>query len=315
MFVGSVDSETTHVYFITGRMQATLYDLLGNMIAKETSARGSVVGLFAVGLSDRSHLQVQATEPSTALRLALPDLFQLTAKHADFQIAQIALFRVAANVVKRVVMVDRFPLGGGQREVGGRHHRHRHQYKYRVFVTDMRDPISFVVHQLRKLAHERPKQILQVGLQRRYSQFYQTAKQAIDKGMIAQVTHINTQWNRNPGWTMKPDPVRQRALNWRLFREYSGGLTAELGSHQIDVADWIYGSSPEYVTSVGGLDVRKDGRDVYDNIQLIYKYPKGQKEASAKLEAELEGSKMALRRGAGALSERIAETILSRRPA
>jgi predicted dehydrogenase len=133
------------------------------------------------------------------------------------------------------------------------------------------------VHQLRKLANERPKQILQVGLQRRYSQFYQTAKQAIDKGMIGQVTHINAQWNRNPGWTMKPDPVRQRALNWRLFREYSGGLTAELGSHQIDVADWIFGSSPEYVTGVGGLDIRKDGRDVYDNIQLIYKYPKGQK--------------------------------------
>lgn len=28
---------------------------------------------------------------------------------------------------------------------------------------------------------------------------------------------------------------------------------------------------------VGGLDFVKDGRDVYDNIQLIFKYPKGQK--------------------------------------
>ncbi|MGE5567966.1 MAG: Gfo/Idh/MocA family protein [Rhodospirillales bacterium] len=133
------------------------------------------------------------------------------------------------------------------------------------------------VHQLRKLAGERPKQILQVGLQRRYSQFYQTAKQAIEKGMIGQVTHINAQWNRNPGWTMKPFPTRQREMNWRLFREYSGGLTAELASHQIDVADWIFGSQPEFVTGVGGLDLRKDGRDVYDNIQLIFKYPKGQK--------------------------------------
>ncbi len=134
------------------------------------------------------------------------------------------------------------------------------------------------IHQLRKLASERPKQILQVGLQRRYSQFYQTAKQAIEKGMIGQVTHINAQWNRNPGWTMKPDiPGHPRMANWRLFREYSGGLTAELGSHQIDVADWMFGSQPEYVTGVGGLDLRKDGRDVYDNIQLIYKYPKGQK--------------------------------------
>jgi predicted dehydrogenase len=133
------------------------------------------------------------------------------------------------------------------------------------------------VHGLRALAHERPKQVIQVGLQRRYSQFYLTAKQMIEKGMLGNVTHISAQWNRNPGWRMNPDPKLQRQLSWRLFREYSGGLTAELGSHQIDVADWIYGSSPEFVVGVGGLEYMKDGRDVYDNIQLIFRYPKGQK--------------------------------------
>jgi predicted dehydrogenase len=133
------------------------------------------------------------------------------------------------------------------------------------------------IHALRKLAGERPKQILQVGLQRRYSQFYQTAKQMIDKGLLGKVTHVNAQWNRNPGWVMKPDPVRQKELNWRLFRQYSGGAAAELASHQVDVADWMFGSRPEFVSGVGGLDFSKDGRDVFDNIQLILKYPKGQK--------------------------------------
>jgi predicted dehydrogenase len=57
----------------------------------------------------------------------------------------------------------------------------------------------------------------------------------------------------------------------------SGGLTAELTSHQVDVADWMFGSAPEFVMGLGSLDILKDGRDVYDNIQLIYKYPKGQK--------------------------------------
>lgn len=64
---------------------------------------------------------------------------------------------------------------------------------------------------------------------------------------------------------------------WRLYREYSGGLTAELGSHQIDVADWVFGSSPEFVTGVGGSEFIRDGRTVYDNIQLIFRYPHGQK--------------------------------------
>jgi predicted dehydrogenase len=132
------------------------------------------------------------------------------------------------------------------------------------------------VHALRKVAQEHSKQILQVGLQRRYSQFYQTAKQMIDKGMLGKVTHVNAQWNRNPGWRMNPDE-RGKASVWRLFREYSGGPTAELGSHQIDVADWMFGSSPEFVTGVGGNEFINDGRTVYDNIQLIFRYPKGQK--------------------------------------
>lgn len=131
------------------------------------------------------------------------------------------------------------------------------------------------VHALRALVRQHPKQVLQVGLQRRYSQFYRTAKQMIEKGMLGNVTHIKAQWHRNPGWTMKPNQPRER--NWRLFREFSGGLTAELASHQIDVADWMFGAHPEYVVGVGGLEFMKDGRDVYDNIQLIFKYPKGQK--------------------------------------
>jgi len=102
-----VESEVTHVCFvITGRMQATLYDLLGKEIQKDTFVRGSVIGLFGVGLSDRSHLRVQANEPSAAIRLAVSDLLQLTAKHADFQLA---MFRLGANIFKRYVLgVDRF---------------------------------------------------------------------------------------------------------------------------------------------------------------------------------------------------------------
>jgi predicted dehydrogenase len=138
------------------------------------------------------------------------------------------------------------------------------------------------IFELRKLVGERPKQILQVGLQRRYSKYYQTAKQMVDKGILGQVTHAYGQWHRNTfskdPWNKVPPPDRsERATNWRKYREYSGGLTAELGSHQIDVADWMFGSSPEFVVGVGGVDYIHDGRDVYDNIQLVFKYPKGQK--------------------------------------
>jgi predicted dehydrogenase len=138
------------------------------------------------------------------------------------------------------------------------------------------------VHGLRALYAEHPKQILQTGLQRRYSYFYQTVKNMVDKGILGDVHHIHAQWHRNminkPSslWTMKPGGESNIA-NWRIYKSMSGGLTAELTSHQVDVADWMFGSAPEFVMGLGSLDTLKDGRDVNDNIQLIYKYPKGQK--------------------------------------
>jgi len=127
------------------------------------------------------------------------------------------------------------------------------------------------VHKLRAIyPSQHPKQVLQVGLQRRYSEYYNMVRQMIDKGMLGDVKFMYGQWHRNPGWTMKPG-------NWRLFRKTSGGLAAELGSHHFDVADWMFGSTPEMVMGLGGLDTMFDGRDIYDNIQLIFKYPKGKK--------------------------------------
>ena len=138
------------------------------------------------------------------------------------------------------------------------------------------------IHALRKLANDRSKQILQVGLQRRYSKYYQTAKEMVEKGILGKVTNVQAQWHRNtfardPWNRALPSGLTDKFYNWRKYREFSGGLTAELGSHQIDVADWMFAAHPEFVVGVGGLDYVHDGRDIYDNIQLIFKYPQGQK--------------------------------------
>jgi predicted dehydrogenase len=133
------------------------------------------------------------------------------------------------------------------------------------------------VHALRALAADRPKQVVQVGLQRRHSRFYQLAKMMVSKGLIGNVTHIQAQWHRNPGWKIPPDPASEKYKYWMIFREFSAGLVGELGSHQIDVATWMFGTQPEYVIGVGGQEFVKDGRDINDNVQLIYRYRRGQK--------------------------------------
>jgi predicted dehydrogenase len=114
-------------------------------------------------------------------------------------------------------------------------------------------------------------------LERRYSAYYQATKMMVAKGLIGNVTHIIAQWHRNPGWQMRTDAESQKEANWRLYREYSGGLTAELLCHQIDVASWMFGSQPEFVVGIGGQEFIRDGRDIYDNVQLMFKYPRGQK--------------------------------------
>lgn len=122
-------------------------------------------------------------------------------------------------------------------------------------------------------AAESADAVVQVGFQRRYSQYYQTARQMVSKGFLGDVTNIQAQWHRAPERSM--DPARPREANWRYFREFSGGLAAEPGSHQIDVGCWMFADQPEFVTGVGALDWKKDGRDVYDNAALILRYPEG----------------------------------------
>jgi len=100
-----LDSEANHVYFVVaGRLDGSLFDRLGKEIHRDNFRRGSVAGLFSMLLPERSRLRLEAVEPTTVIHLGLDDLLRLTAKHRDFQLA---IFRAAANLVKRLMLVDR----------------------------------------------------------------------------------------------------------------------------------------------------------------------------------------------------------------
>lgn len=147
-----------------------------------------------------------------------------------------------------------------------------------VFVEKVMAKTEEEIPRVMAAASANPKLVLQVGLQRRYSTIYQIAMQMVHTGALGKVQFIRAQWHRNGSWKIPvPDPSLERLLNWRVYREYSGGLMAELGSHQVDVADWAYQSEPVAVSGVGGLDYWKDGRDIFDNVSVIFEYPEGQK--------------------------------------
>ena len=116
----------------------------------------------------------------------------------------------------------------------------------------------------------------QIGHQYRYAPWYREAVQRIREGEIGKVTHIFGYWHRNYNWRRPlPDPTLERFINWRLYRDTSAGLLAELGSHHIDVANWVFDEIPESVMGNGALTFYDDGRNVFDNIQAIFRYPGG----------------------------------------
>jgi predicted dehydrogenase len=142
--------------------------------------------------------------------------------------------------------------------------------------------MTYSVDEARKLAAkvEEQKAVFQVGLQRRANPIYQQAKAMIEAGLIGRISAIRAQWHRNNNWR-RPVPVGrsdakwkelERRLNWRLYRPYSGGLMTELGSHQLDVANWMLDALPLRATGVGGVDYWRDGREVHDNVFCTYEY-------------------------------------------
>lgn len=122
--------------------------------------------------------------------------------------------------------------------------------------------------------------VLQVGYQYRYYPLYHKVKEIIGQNWLGKITHFESQYNRNSNWRVPvTDPKMERALNWRMYREYCGGPLSELCAHQIDMVNYLLGEHPLKAVGMGGINYWKDGRDTYDNVHTIYEYPGGVKSA------------------------------------
>ncbi|MEK9603303.1 MAG: Gfo/Idh/MocA family oxidoreductase [Flavobacteriaceae bacterium] len=120
--------------------------------------------------------------------------------------------------------------------------------------------------------------IFQTGHQYHSSRMYTQLVDMIADGKVGKISAIEAQWNRNGNWRRAvPNSSLERQINWRMYREYSYGLLAELSSHQIDFANWILNATPKRAMGMGGINYWKDGRETYDNTKVVYEYPDGVK--------------------------------------
>ncbi|MEA1887212.1 MAG: Gfo/Idh/MocA family oxidoreductase [Bacteroidota bacterium] len=118
--------------------------------------------------------------------------------------------------------------------------------------------------------------MLLIGHQRMFNPRYLKAFEMINRGQLGDITQIRAYWHRNNDWRREvPEPGLERKINWRLYWEYSEGLMTELGSHQIQVANFIKKDFPRAVTGTGSINYWHDGREVFDNVNMVYEYPDG----------------------------------------
>jgi len=120
--------------------------------------------------------------------------------------------------------------------------------------------------------------VLFIGHQRMFDPKYLKALEMVHSGAIGEIVGLRNFWFRNNDWRRTvPSPSLERKINWRLYKDSSGGLMTELGTHQIQMGTWALKSLPDYIMGSGDLMYWKDGREVYDNVQVIYHYPNGVK--------------------------------------
>ena len=153
-------------------------------------------------------------------------------------------------------------------------------------------------------AWEKSGKVAQVGTQNRSSSLYKKAKEMVAQGMIGDCHYVRAFWYRNspsnkPAWRYDiPTDANEsntdwqkflggqapskafnleRYYQWRLYWDYSGGISTDLLVHQTDVVNFVLGKElPKSCMASGGIyrwTDQTDDRDVPDTFSAIYEYP------------------------------------------
>ncbi|MCS7264133.1 MAG: Gfo/Idh/MocA family oxidoreductase [Armatimonadetes bacterium] len=118
--------------------------------------------------------------------------------------------------------------------------------------------------------------VFQVGLQKRFNPTYAHSVKFMRTGVLGKLSLAHAQWHQKTSWR-KPmrDQALERQVNWKLYRETSGGLLTEVALHQFDVVRWYLGALPVSISAWGSTVLWQDGREVPDTVQCVLEFPNG----------------------------------------
>ena len=141
--------------------------------------------------------------------------------------------------------------------------------------------------------------IVQVGTQHRSEPYQMATRDLIRSKVLGDVTKYEIVWNyHGPRWRGRPEVkmIREQNTDWRswlmnkpfrpfdpqlyfefrLYREFSSGISDQWMSHGIDLCHYFTDENfPESVVANGGIFAWHDGRENPDTFQALFTYPKG----------------------------------------
>jgi len=166
-------------------------------------------------------------------------------------------------------------------------------------------PTCVAVEEGKKIveAARKYKRVVQVGTWQRSNLHFQKAVQAVEDGLIGQVTFART-WNYSniypqgignppdsdvpPGldWDMWLGPAPKVPFNWnrfgvgdrwstfRYFYDYANGWLGDWCVHLLDIVHWAMKvDGPTAVTASGAKFYLQDNSDTPDTLQVTFEYP------------------------------------------
>ncbi len=148
-------------------------------------------------------------------------------------------------------------------------------------------------------AHKKSGKVFQVGSQRASSAAILKARELFQQGIIGELTNVQAKvdrWNAKGAWNYSiptdasPETVdfdsflgtapivpfeAKRFFRWRNYKEYGTGVAGDLFVHLLTGVHVITSSKgPEEIYALGDINYWKDGRNAYDLVSGLMKYPK-----------------------------------------
>ncbi len=118
-----------------------------------------------------------------------------------------------------------------------------------------------------KVVAAHPNQVFMLGFMRRYDESYAYAKRLINEGCIGMPFMVRA-------YGLDPESAVQGAIK---FAPTSGGIFLDMAVHDIDLANWYLGGTPESVWAIGGSYVHPEfgAFGDCDNACAMFQYNNG----------------------------------------